>query len=619
MGPCKNPNCHSYGKPHPNCKCYAMADGGEVSHFCLSEKPHDSSCEYFSEGGEVDPSQVEWQPSESEAPKEEINPSEVQWEGSSQEINPSDVQWNNEPSDGGPMEQFKAGLEGAAEGVLGPLAPMLETGLGISTKEAINKRAQDFPTTHGLAETGTLAAGLLTGVGEAGLIAKGAGAIAEAANLGKVGSAVLSGALEASAFQGADEMSKSILGKGDPEAPVSAALLHMGAAGLLGGAGGGIFGAIGAGAEKGLQALKSQKAIDIAEKLLAWLAENGQPIQNMGITGERVASTGILADLMMSHSDNPAYTVLRDYVAKPFIKKGVDYAIDKANPYVTDVIIGCMLKNETSAIPQAVHYATQIAKAAKKTNSAMDAIFKSGSQQLIDGASDKDIKQIEEYMQDGGIETQMKNSMQEQVRNEPSKFAEGGEVQPQSNQGFANAFPEQNLLLNQAKGRISNYLNSLRPHENPTRLPFDKETKNKQQERTYKNAITIAANPLSILNKVQSGKLTPEDMKHFSQMMPEGYRYLSKEMTKKVIKSQMSGEIPPYKKRLAMSLFLGTSLDSTTTPVAVQTIQNMYAAKKPAQQPQQKPKKNTENLSKAANSYLTDDQSVAKRQQSLKV
>lgn len=31
MGPCQNPNCHSYGKPHPNCRCYMnYADGGDV-------------------------------------------------------------------------------------------------------------------------------------------------------------------------------------------------------------------------------------------------------------------------------------------------------------------------------------------------------------------------------------------------------------------------------------------------------------------------------------------------------------------------------------------------------------------------------------------------------------
>lgn len=44
--PCKNPSCKSYGKPHPNCKCYMeMAEGGEVS-FCSSHRMHESSCRH---------------------------------------------------------------------------------------------------------------------------------------------------------------------------------------------------------------------------------------------------------------------------------------------------------------------------------------------------------------------------------------------------------------------------------------------------------------------------------------------------------------------------------------------------------------------------------------------
>lgn len=49
--PCLNPNCKSRGKPHPNCKCY-MATGGEV-HYCHHGMPHEPSCEYYADGGEV--------------------------------------------------------------------------------------------------------------------------------------------------------------------------------------------------------------------------------------------------------------------------------------------------------------------------------------------------------------------------------------------------------------------------------------------------------------------------------------------------------------------------------------------------------------------------------------
>lgn len=57
--PCKNPNCKSHGKPHPNCQCYGgggegdYAKGGEV-HFCSTGMPHKPSCAYYAHGAKVD-------------------------------------------------------------------------------------------------------------------------------------------------------------------------------------------------------------------------------------------------------------------------------------------------------------------------------------------------------------------------------------------------------------------------------------------------------------------------------------------------------------------------------------------------------------------------------------
>lgn len=81
---CQNPNCKSYGRPHPNCKCgggglratagriwekakgfattaaqnigsqlEGYAEGGEVSH-CESCQPHLPDCEHFADGGTVE-------------------------------------------------------------------------------------------------------------------------------------------------------------------------------------------------------------------------------------------------------------------------------------------------------------------------------------------------------------------------------------------------------------------------------------------------------------------------------------------------------------------------------------------------------------------------------------
>lgn len=55
--PCMNPSCKSYGRAHPNCRCYGgkligMAKGG-VASYCASNNAHDKSCEYYKDGGGV--------------------------------------------------------------------------------------------------------------------------------------------------------------------------------------------------------------------------------------------------------------------------------------------------------------------------------------------------------------------------------------------------------------------------------------------------------------------------------------------------------------------------------------------------------------------------------------
>jgi len=52
--PCINPACKSYGKSHPNCRCYGAAGGeaghfakGGMAHFCQKAMQHEPGCEYY--------------------------------------------------------------------------------------------------------------------------------------------------------------------------------------------------------------------------------------------------------------------------------------------------------------------------------------------------------------------------------------------------------------------------------------------------------------------------------------------------------------------------------------------------------------------------------------------
>jgi hypothetical protein len=51
--PCLNPNCKSMGKPHPNCRCYGLAEGGKITSHCDSKTPHKRGCHLYMDGGAV--------------------------------------------------------------------------------------------------------------------------------------------------------------------------------------------------------------------------------------------------------------------------------------------------------------------------------------------------------------------------------------------------------------------------------------------------------------------------------------------------------------------------------------------------------------------------------------
>lgn len=156
-----------------------------------------------------------------------------------------DQTYDPEEKYGGAGQQAIAGVEGAASGVLGPLAPMAEKAFGVP-EEDIRGRAEVNPITHGVGQGVGLVGSTLGGMGLGsvmGAAGKGAaaltglGELAPTASLGfKVGQAAVTQAAEMAVLQGSDEASKMILN--DPDASAQSAMANIGLAGALGGAGG---------------------------------------------------------------------------------------------------------------------------------------------------------------------------------------------------------------------------------------------------------------------------------------------------------------------------------------------------------------------------------------------
>jgi len=621
--PCLNPHCKSHGVPHSNCRCY-MAEGGVAGHFCATDNPHQEGCPYYmADGGEIPDDQVQVDPAPPAQAEEEIPADQVKVDAPSDEIPDDQVQLDTPPLEGTypglqeylntPLGKVATAIQGAGEGILGPLATFIEKSQGFSNPD-IKAAEQVNPITYNTAKIGSMVGSMLTGTGETGLIAKGAEAIPEVAALGKMGSQALRLFVQGASFAGSDEITKSLLGQGDPEHAVAAALLG----GVANTAMGGMFNLFG----KGLEQIGSEAIVDKAERFLAKFAEGTEA----GAMGTPVSSTvakgiqGYLASKLPFHSvtgDLFSYDLMKKWLY-PQLEKITGRTFGKLDDYANDAIINALLKENTFSIPTVMRYGRTIAQGMKSTLPAIEALFKSGtSKEIVPRASDALLEAMHQNVEEGTPQLQMQDQLQK--NNGVQGFAEGGEVAEPETNHFANVYPEHNVLLNQAKGRIYQYLNAIRPLPDAQKLPFDEPIKDSDKERSYKKALHLAVNPLHILNHIHRGDLTPEDMQHFTSLYPEVHRFLAKKLTDRIFDAQMNDEKPKYGKRQAMSLFLGTPLDSSMTPESIQAAQMSFASKAmrtpQPQQSKKKPSGSKASLGKSAASYFTDDQARIQRSQ----
>lgn len=206
-------------------------------------------------------------------PQAEVPESAPEW-GSLSKAEPAEAHVAPEWDDLGSKEdhygtfgqQALTAIEGAGQGILGPLAPMILKATG-AKPEDMAARAEQNPWVHGISEGVGFGASMLAGTGEAALLTKAGEAALQAAKIGeatsiagKVGSAAIKGAVEGGLFQLGEEGSKYVLGTEDPETPVANSLANIGYAGLLGGGLTAGMGITGMGASKGLKAISNTRA-----------------------------------------------------------------------------------------------------------------------------------------------------------------------------------------------------------------------------------------------------------------------------------------------------------------------------------------------------------------------
>lgn len=630
--PCQNPSCNSYGKPHPNCRCHGgLAAGGEAGPYCAQDRAHEDNCEYFANGGDVgeevpadDLPEVSTEPMGDAVPPEDMpeGHAAAPVEGIGEAVPPEDLPDNSELSpadlqkkmydrahpDGPgkydtPGQMLAAGAEGAAQGLGSFVAPWAERDLLGVPEEDIAGRAAAHPIAHGVGELAGLVAGTALPIGQGALFAGSAAKVAR-------GSAFLKGAIEGGLLFGSDKASQALLGQGNPADAVNPYL--AGGANLLFSGALGSLGSKAAGGATELIEKQGMKAAAYAENYLAKMgdaAESGELNKKVAkiIGGELGAKTiGAYAGVKMG--EKFLSPLISKFTARP-------------TKYVGETVARWLTNGLQGSVFNMIDYANKVARGESLINNSLDMLFKGAGEKAVGGAV-AGTEKLREYLDGGGHDQDVQQSIYDQNA-QPPGMAEGGEVKASKtgihhDDHIAQNFPDQNLMLQAARGRISQYLNSQKPQKNAPKLAYDRDADDRQAKKAYNKALDIAVDPLSIMNHIKKGTITTEHMQHFNGMYPELGEHLRQKVTERVTHDQVDGKKPPYAVRQGLSLFLGTPLSGELTPQAIQAAQGVFASAKQAQQQQPAPpkqKKGTAMLSKSSQAFLSDDQARERRQQ----
>jgi hypothetical protein len=168
--------------------------------------------------------------------------------------------------------------------------------------------------------------------------------------------------------------------------------------------------------------------------------------------------------------------------------------------------------------------------------------------------------------------------------------------------------PEHATAVASATTAAVQYVNSQRPSE-AKQSPLDtKPTLTFAQKAAWRRTLTIADEPLIVLNSLKEGRLTPKDVVDLRNTHPGTYAAISSKLTNEVMDMASKGKDVPYKVRLGLSMFLGQNLDSTMAPQSIIAAQPQPTTPPMPTSGTQKPKKGTATLSKLPGQYMTKNQ-----------
>lgn len=219
--------------------------------------------------------------------------------------------------------------------------------------------------------------------------------------------------------------------------------------------------------------------------------------------------------------------------------------------------------NSATGMKTAVDYVIAITKGEALMNKAAQNALKAGSAVLPD-----------HYMPKQRERERLQKQI-DQLNSNPEKFILG------DHNNLNTYLPDHSVAVNETIGRAARYIQSIQP-DTGQRFPLDgKPVPTEAQKAQVRTALDIAQQPLVVLDKIQRGTITPDDMIALTSIYPSLYGKLQNKMLEAVTASVTKGQQIPYKTKLGLSMFLGQPLDSSMTPQAIQSVMSLSGAREP--------------------------------------
>ncbi len=246
---------------------------------------------------------------------------------------------------------------------------------------------------------------------------------------------------------------------------------------------------------------------------------------------------------------------------------------------------------EAGAIKSMADFFHEVYRGEHLLNKATSNVFKPGMQVLATNSmpSTRDLEQLDKKL--------------DKIRDNPQEL-----INSQAQSQIGHYLPNHQVKLSQSVAGMSQYLNALKPH--PQKLhPLDKEIEpTATQVARYNRALTIAQNPLVVMQHIKDGTIQTTDVQDIQHLYPDLYKRMSNKLSQYMLDASHDESQIPYKTRIGLSLFMAQPLDTSMLPASI-----IAAQPKPKQPMQQsgapmKNRKGANSLGKSNKTYRTQSQ-----------